>query len=198
MYELPTTINIGDKICQIRDDGDYRMVLDCFVVLQDSELADNQERVLSALIIFYEDLDVDNIFYLSNDEIMERTKKMYNFFECGEDNTYANKKDYKLLDWDQDSQIIMSAINNVAGKEVRAEEYLHWWTFMGYYMSIGESAFSTIVSIRYKIITGKKLEKYERDFKKDNPQYFIWNHKTIEELEAEQFVRDLWNQGNNT
>lgn len=198
MYELPTTINIGDKICQIRDDGDYRMVLDCFVVLQDSELADNQERVLSALIIFYEDLNVDNIFYLSDDEIMERTKKMYDFFECGEDNTYANKKDYKLLDWEQDSQIIMSAINNVAGKEVRAEEYLHWWTFMGYYMSIGESAFSTIVSIRYKIITGKKLEKYERDFKKDNPQYFIWNHKTIEELEAEQFVRDLWNQGNNT
>ena len=198
MYELPTTIDIGDKVCQIRDNGDYRMVLDCFIVLQDLELADNYERVLSALIIFYEDLDIDTALRLSEDEIQIRVKKMYEFFECGQDNTYANKQDYKLMDWKQDAQLVVSAINNVAGKEVRAEEYLHWWTFMGYYMSIGESAFSTIVSIRYKIITGKKLEKHERDFKNENPQYFIWNHKSIEEQEAEQYVRNLWNQGNNT
>lgn len=198
MYELPTTIDIGDKVCQIRDNGDYRMVLDCFIVLQDLELADNYERILSALIIFYEDLDIDTALRLSEDEIQERVKKMYEFFECGQDTTYANKNDYKLMDWKQDAQLVVSAINNVAGKEVREEEYLHWWTFMGYYMSIGESAFSTIVSIRYKIITGKKLEKHERDFKNENPQYFIWNHKSIEEQEAEQYIRNLWNQGNNT
>ena len=189
MYDLPTTINIEGKICPIRDDGDYRMVLDCFIVLQDSELADNYERVLSALIIFYGDLDVDIVLQLSQDEIQLRVKEMYNFFECNQDNTYANKNGYKLMDWDQDSQLVVSAINNVAGKEIRAEEYLHWWTFMGYYMSIGESAFSTIVSIRYKIITGKKLEKHEKEFKNDNPQYFVWNHKTIEELEAEKLQK---------
>lgn len=198
MYELPITIEIGDKICPIRDDGDYRMVLDCFIVLQDLELADNYERVLSALIIFYEDLDVDSALQLSEDELTERVQKMYDFFECGQDNTYANKHDYKLMDWEQDAQLVVSAINNVAGKEIRAEKYIHWWTFMGYYMSIGESAFSTVVSIRYKIITGKKLEKYERDFKNDNPQYFIWNRKSIEEQEAEQYIRELWNQGNHT
>jgi len=198
MYDLPVTIDIGDKVCQIRDNGDYRMILDCFIVLQDLELADNYERVLSALIIFYEDLDVDSVLELSEEELTERVKKMYDFFECGQDTTHANKRNYKLMDWKQDSQLVMSAINNVAKKEVRAEEYVHWWTFMGYYMSIGESAFATVVSIRYKILAGKKLEKYEREFRNDNPQYFIWNHKSIEEQEAEQYIRELWNQGNNT
>ena len=66
---------------------------------------------------------------------------------------------------------------------------------MGYYMSIGESLYSTIISIRDKIMNGKKLEKHEIDFKTKNPQYFMWNSKTLEEREAEQWVSNVWNSG---
>ena len=45
---------------------------------------------------------------------------------------------------------------------------MHWWTFFGLYMEIGESTFSTVVSIRDKKRRGKKLEKWEREFYSKN------------------------------
>ena len=100
---------------------------------------------------------------------------MFDFFNCGRSQSIGKKMNHKLIDWEQDSQIICSAINKVANKEVRAEPYIHWWTFMGYYSAVGESLLSTIVSIRDKIVRGKKLEKHERIFRQENPEYFIWN-----------------------
>lgn len=193
MYELPVTIDINGRECHIRNKGDYRMVLDCFSALSDIDIESDTERILVSLIIFYEDLDVDTVLHLSEEEAKERVVKMYDFFDCGQDMTNAIKSSRKLMDWEQDAQLIISAVNNVAHKEVRTEQYIHWWTFMGYYMSIGESAFSTIISIRNKILRGKKLEKHEQEFRNENPQYFIWNHKTLEEQEAENYIMDLWN-----
>lgn len=196
MYDLPTTVEIGSVEYPIRNDGDYRMVLDCFIMLQDPELKDETERLLATLMIFYGDINsVDEVLGLSEDEVYARLHAMFDFFNCGQSENENNKSDYKLIDWKEDEQLIIAAINNVAGKEVRAEPYIHWWTFIGYYMSIGEGAFATIVSIRYKIIKGKKLEKHEQEFKRENPQYFNWNRKTIEQQDAEQYIRKLWNNG---
>ena len=64
---------------------------------------------------------------------------------------------------------------------------------MGYYLAIGESPMSTIVSIRHKIVEGKKLEKYEQEFRRENPQYFEWNSKSMEERDAEKAIMDMWN-----
>ena len=66
---------------------------------------------------------------------------------------------------------------------------------MGYYSAIGECPLSTILSIRDKIMRGKKLETHEREFRRDNPQYFVWNSKSVEDEEADKLFRDLWNQG---
>ena len=52
MYNIPTSITIQDKSFGIRNKGDYRVVLDCFSALNDTELTD-QERMIAALIIFY-------------------------------------------------------------------------------------------------------------------------------------------------
>ena len=64
MYEVPTSIVIDGRQFQIRNKGDYRVVLDCFQALEDMEL-EPVERVLSSLIIFYEDFtcpdDIDKI-----------------------------------------------------------------------------------------------------------------------------------------
>ena len=66
---------------------------------------------------------------------------------------------------------------------------------MGYFTAIGESPISTIIGIRDKIVSGKKLEKYERQYRMKNPQYFTWNSKTVEENEADKLVRELWDNG---
>ena len=64
MYELPTTVVINDTIYTIRNRGDYRMVLDCFQVLNDVELSE-EERIIACLLIFYEDFnEVESVLSL--------------------------------------------------------------------------------------------------------------------------------------
>lgn len=192
MYNLPISVIIDGGEYRIRNNGDYRVILDCFQALGDIELT-AQERLLAGLIIFYEDFNsVDDVIKLPN--IQELTSEMYKFFNCGSD-VPSTKSNHRLVDWEQDSQLICSAINKVANKEVRLEPYIHWWTFMGYYSAIEDAPISTIIRIRDKISSGKKLEKYEREYRTANPQYFTWNNKTIEEQEADKLVKEMWNSG---
>lgn len=193
MYEIPTTIELDGIEFNIRNRGDYRTILDCFAALEDAEL-DKQERLFASLIIFYEDLEsIEDINKLGNIELA--VKEMYKFFNCGSDGSNGRKVPYKLMDWKQDEQLIASAVNKVAGTEIRSAKYIHWWTFVGYYSAIGECPLASILSIRDKIVKGKQLEKNERAFRQDNPQYFIWNKNTVEEEEADRLVRELWNSG---
>ena len=192
MYTIPKSIIIRDKEFAITNDGDYRMVLDCFEALNDIELTE-QYRVLTALIIFYKDVDGIEDLSLYNIYLEDMVREMYRFMNCGEENPFPSSNRAKLIDWEMDSQLICSAINRVANLEIRAVPYCHWWTFMGYYSAIGESPLSTVVSIRNKIAKGKKLEKYESDFKRDNPHYFNRSYRTTEQLEQDKLVRSIWN-----
>lgn len=194
MYSLQTSVDINDHNYTITNDGDFRMVLDCFSALGDEELSEDY-RVLACLLIFYNELNSFEDIMDCEDDLEELVKNMYKFFNCGQNKSPGAETQRNLIDWVEDSQMICSAINNVAKIEVRSLPYLHWWTFMGYYSSIGESVLSTVVSIRHKIITHKKLEKWEKDFKKDNPSYFHWKSSTVADREVENLVRELWNQG---
>lgn len=195
MFDLPTTVTIKDREFGIRDDGDYRMVLDVFSALQDIDIP-KKERVITAIVIFYDGFSLDNVFEKAeSSEIMEElATKMFDFISCGQTNM-GNKTNHKLIDWEQDEQLIASAVNNVANMEIRTVDYMHWWTFMGHYISVGESVLSTVVQIRSKLVEGKKLEKHEQEFRKKNPEYFIWNRQTVEDREADALIKEIWNQG---
>ena len=170
------------------------MVLDCFKELNSTEL-DDIGRIISSLVIFYEEMkDPDDIFTVFGDDYVDAVKQMFRFFNCGQEET-GNGSNYVLVDWEKDSQLISGAINNVARTEVRSLEYLHWWTFMGYYAEIHDSAWNSIVAIRYKIKAGKPLEKEERRFKRENPQYFVWDSTSIKDKEAEMLLNDILGRG---
>ena len=192
MYEVPTSINIDGRQFQIRNNGDYRVVLDCFQALEDTEL-EPMERILASLIIFYADFDSIADVYMV--DIQKFVSEMYKFFNCGSDISVGTQSNFKLINWDTDSQLICSAVNKVANMEIRSSPYIHWWTFMGYYTAIGESPISTIIHIRDKIVHGKKLEKYEREFRNKNPQYFMWKSDSVEKEEADKLIKELWNSG---
>jgi len=192
MYELPTSIDIDGEPFKIRDNGDFRMVLHCFEVLNAEDLND-REKIIAALMIFYEKLNtVESVLALKHVE--DAIKNMFVFINCGQEEE-SKKAEATLIDWEKDSMLITSAINNVAGKEIRAEKYLHWWTFIGYYMAIGECPLSNIVAIRYKIAKGKKLEKHEKKFRDENPQYFNIDTRSVEQKQADNYINDLWNGG---
>jgi hypothetical protein len=193
MYRLPTKVKVNDLEFNIRERGDFRMVLDCFKALQDEELSEDY-RVLASLLIFYNELNSLEDLREYEPHINELTKEMFRFINGGEDNSPGAERDVTLVDWEQDSQLVCAAINNVSHQEIRALEYLHWWTFLGYYMSVGQSVLSTVVSIRDKIAHHKKLEQWEKDFKRDNPKYFVWR-QTAQEQDLNNLVRDIWNKG---
>ena len=192
MYELPISVTVQNKQFNIRNKGDFRVILDCFNALNDIEL-EERERLLASLIIFYEDINgLDDLDKLG--DLEEASKQMELFFNCGQEKV-GIQTNYKLLDWESDSALISSAINNVSKVEIRGIDYLHWWTFMGYYLAIGECPLSNIVNIRYKIATGKKLEKYEQKFRMENPQYFSNDYRTTKEKELEKwFLEEVWNK----
>ena len=191
MYEIPTSITVDGSKFHIRNDGDYRVVLDCFSALQDAEL-DTKERVLVCLLIFYDTFTAVSDLYQCT-QLNELVEEMYKFFNCGAEQTQGTHSNYKLIDWEQDAQLISSAVNAVAHTEIRSEPYIHWWTFMGYYTAIGECPLSTIITIRHKLVTQQKLEKYERKFKADNPQYFVWRSVSVEKSDADQLLKEIWN-----
>jgi len=168
VYDLPTTIDCGGQVLHIRNNGDWRMVIDVNIALTDPEL-DEQERIMAAMTIFYAE-PIEEI-----KDPQAAATAMGEFIAAGQDgNGHSNRK---LIDWEEDALLIISGVNGVLGREIRAESYMHWWTFVAAYMGIGESALATVVSIRDKIAKGKKLEKYEKEFKRDNPQYFRPNKR---------------------
>ena len=171
VYSLPTELDVGGQILQIRNNGDWRTIIDVCIALSDPALTE-MEKIMAAMEIFYI-ADMSEIKDLS-----KAAELMSEWIAAGEDGPKAKKP--KLIDWEADAGLIISGVNGVLGKEIRAEPYIHWWTFIAAYMGIGESALATVVGIRDKIARGKKLEKYEQEFRKNNPQYFGVNKRQAE------------------
>ena len=64
---------------------------------------------------------------------------------------------------------MVAPINHILGYECRSVEYLHWRTFLAAYLEIPpESVFARVLRIREKLRTGKKLEKYEKQWYRRN------------------------------
>lgn len=70
----------------------------------------------------------------------------------------------KLICWRQDADAIIADINRISGREIRSEEFVHWWTFLSWFDSIGPGQLSQRLSIRQKLRRGEKLTPEEREF----------------------------------
>lgn len=160
MWNLPISVEIDGKEYAITNKCDYRMVLDVICALNDNELADEQ-KIRTALYVFYEDIS-------DCTDIEKAVKEMYKIIAYGEEDDGHGKNKPKLMDWEHDFKVLVAPINRVLGYEIRSVDYLHWYTFLSAYFEIGECQFQTIVSIRSKKTKGKKLEKWEQDFYKEN------------------------------
>lgn len=177
VWELPTSLTVGDNEWKIR--SDYRAALDILKYFSDPDY-EQDERWAICLDILYED------FRQMPPELhQEAAEKAIWFLDAGEE-----MKDEKprpvLMDWEQDACIVIPAVNKVIGREVRSVPYMHWWTFIGAYMEIGESLFSQVLSIRQKKSKGKKLEKWEKEFYTQNKNLIDLKKKYSEEEKQEQ------------
>ena len=131
----------------------------------------------------------DGFYQIPQEHMEEAILQAKWFVDCGQEED-DKKTAKKVMDWEQDEPILFPAINKVAGMETRAAPYIHWWTFSGYFMEIEEGAFSTVLGIRQKKAKGKKLEKWEQEFYRNNKKLCDIRKRYTEEEQAEI---DYWN-----
>jgi hypothetical protein len=168
IYDLPTSLDVCGLSYEIR--SDYRAVLDVCAALSDADLSD-QDKGLVTLDIFYpafsgytvESDGTEEAILMPPEHYEEAIKRCFWFVSCGDEN--QNRKAPKLMDWEKDFKYIVAPVNRVVGQEVRAAQYMHWWTFIGAYYEIGgDCTFAQIVRIRDLLNRGKKLDKQDREW----------------------------------
>ena len=174
---LPTSIEINGEDYSIRTD--YRDILTILSAFNDPDLED-KEKIYICLYILYEDFEE-----IPQDDYEEAYVEAIRFIDCGADP--KSEKSPRTMDWEQDERILFPAINNVAGFEIRSKKYVHWWTFMGYFMEIREGIFSQVLALRQKKAKGKKLEKWEQEFWGSNKDLCVLKKKLSK---AEKEERD--------
>lgn len=185
-WTFPTSINVGGVDYKINTH--YMAVLDLFSALNDPEcFGDNEEeknRNHARLIL---EIMIPDCYNIPPEYFQDAISKVCDFIDMG---IKDDKSKIKTMDWEQDAPILIPPINKVLGKEIRTMEYLHWWTFLGAYMEIGESLFSNVIHIRQKRAKGKKLEKWEEEFYKENKSLIDFEKKVHR---SEEEKKDLTN-----
>ena len=157
-FDLPTAAEINGSRYAIR--SDFREVLDILVMMSDPEMPD-EDKAVAAMMMFYPDYDE-----IPRQDYEEAVRWCYWFIDGGEE--YKAKRGPRLMDWEQDYQLIIAPVNRILGYEARTAEHLHWWTFLAAYREIGDCTFARVVGIRDKRKKGKKLEKMDAEFYREN------------------------------
>lgn len=188
--KLPESLTVAGVDYPIR--SDYRNVLQVFEAFQDPELEEVEKWIVAIYLLFENFRDAENVFSAVKEgfDFADAQKQISWFISAGQ----PEKKILELpvYNWKKDEQMIFSAVNKVAGRETRELEYLHWWTFLGYFNEIGEGNFSFIVGIRDKLSRGKKLEKHEKEFLAKNKELVkLELPKTKEQMEQEAEYKAL-------
>lgn len=157
-WGLPVSVEIQGAAWAIRTD--YRCILDICAAVADPEL-DGREKSEAALKIFYPDYDA-----LPPERRQEALEQCLWFIGGGE--KPDGHKAPKLVDWEQDYPLLIAPINRVLGLEARTAEHLHWWTFLGAYLEIGDCAFAQVARVRDHLARGKRLDKADREWYQRN------------------------------
>ena len=176
--ELPTSLKIGGKSYPIN--SDFRVMLNIYAAFGDPELTD-AEKCYICMKRLYSDFES-----IPAEHMQEAVDKAYWFADGGRKTPTSSVSRAKILDWEQDEGIIFPAVNKAAGCETRALPYLHWWSLHGYFGEIGEGLFSQVIHIRSKKSRGKKLEKWESEFLRENKELVEIKKKYTKEEQAER------------
>lgn len=179
VYDLPTSLSVGGVNYKIR--SDFRAVLDILIAMNDPDLDDHGKSNVILRIMYPEWRAIPQ------DALQEALQKAAEFIDCGQKSD--GKKHPCMVDWEQDASLIIPAVNRVANMEVRAIPNLHWWTFFGWFMEIGDSTFSNVLYIRSQKAKGKKLDKATREWYEKNRRLVDLQVKTTGE---EEDTLKLW------
>jgi hypothetical protein len=176
--ELPTSLEVAGVEYEI--DTDYRNVLRILCAFNDPVL-ENEDKIHVCLCNLFYDYEA-----MPHEHYEEAFKKALVFIDTGSDPEQKGKPSPRIMDWEQDEGLLFPAVNKIAGYEVRSAEYVHWWTFIGWYMEITDGVFAHILSLRSKKAKGEKLDKYERKFWNANKKLCVLTKPMSDEEKEER------------
>lgn len=178
---LLTALEVDGGTFTIRTD--FRDVLRALEAFNDPDLSET-EKIYICLANIYEDFE-----HMKPNIYQEAYEKAIWFIDGGTEQR-EDKPSPKTMDWEQDERLIFPAINKVAGYETRASEYIHWWTFLGYYMEISDGIYSSVLAMRSKKAHGEKLDKAEQKWWAQNKDICVLKKRLSQE---EKDIKDKLN-----
>jgi hypothetical protein len=176
---LPESLTVCGRDIPIN--ADFRNVLTIFEAFADPELTEHEKAYVCIHRLYREPIKAN---------IAEEAIKQAFWFVDGGDMPKSKPEQVRTIDWKHDEQMILPAVSKTMGVvDIRSLPYLHWWTFLAAYQEIGDCLFAQVVSIRKKRATGKKLDKQDQAFYRENADLVDLR---IEETDAEKEILDAW------
>lgn len=172
-WELPVSLEVAGRAYDI--DSDFRTVLRVLAAYGDPELSEAEKRFVCLANIY---IDLAAIPSACLREAYEAAAR---FIDNGQE---REENGPRAMDWEQDAALIFSAVNTVAGFEVRSAKHLHWHTFLGYFMEVKDSVFSTVLRLRQKRNKNRKLDKAEMEFWRANEKICVLKTRLTAEEQA--------------
>ena len=176
--DLPKSVIIDGEEWDIRTD--YRDILKVLLAFNDPNI-ENAEKIFICLKVIYEGFSE-----MPEEEYEIAFREAIRFIDYDLPESKRKGRNIRMMDWEQDGNMLFAALNKVAGREIRSLEYLHWWTLMGYFMEIPtDGVFGSILRLRQKKHTGKKkLDKAEKEFWSNNRELCEIKPKLSDEEKA--------------
>ncbi len=166
MLTLPKRVQIKGKDFDIVGGGDWRAVAEIVIALSSSDL-EGSDLTVGWLTRFYPALETPEDFVI-NQDCIEHLVQFMEAFVCRFEPT-KEAEGVPIMSWEKDITMIVDAVNKHRPEDIRGVGYMHWWTFLGYFHEIDpETSFGTVVSIRNKRKHGRKLEKHEAEYYREN------------------------------
>lgn len=155
-WELPTFGVFGERKYPIN--CDFRDIIEIFTYFSDPDLPPYLQWQIALALFYQEQIPLEH---------QQAAMEFLSDFISGGKTVDAPHQP-KVLDWEQDGDMIVADVNRVAGREIRELPFLHWWTFLSWFHAIGEGQLSTVIAIRNKLARGEKLESWERTYYREN------------------------------
>ncbi len=176
LWRLPKKVRLGEQDWDIR--ADFRVMLRVMAVLERKDLPESG-RIYLAMRLFFKE------FSQMPPALWESAAKELMLFLAGgrEDPGPAGPR---LLDWQQDAELIIADVNKAAGRELRELDFVHWWTFLSFFGAVGEGRLSAVVGIRKKLAEGTALDEWEKEYLRREPGRIKLRAALSPEEEAEK------------
>lgn len=162
-------------------DSDFRTAILICNAFNDTGLTQNEKTTVMLDLLYVDD-------WTEFKDRDEAVKQAIWFIDWGKEYKEKEENSPRLMDWEQDYNLICSAVNNKANTlDVRYLEYMHWWTFLGYFSDRGECQFSTVTNIRDKMNKGQKLDRSEKEILRENRDMILLKNKSNADFENEMW-----------